>query len=77
MSEFDFGSLLSNEQKRNLLENRITQFAAEAYQNTLNRATIEAVSPESEELGKIDESLKLLEAAIKTHQTELATIPVE
>jgi uncharacterized protein (DUF342 family) len=75
MSNFDFGSLLSVEQKKNLLENRITQFAADAYQASLNSETIQKVNPESEELPKIEESLKLLEAAIKTHQKALSELP--
>lgn len=33
----DYSSLLTNEQKRNILEQRIAQFASEAYQHTLNK----------------------------------------
>ena len=32
----DFAAMLTNDQKRQLLENRIQQFAAEAYQYSLN-----------------------------------------
>lgn len=77
MSKFDFASLLTLEQKYDLVKSRISQFAAEAYQATLNRQTIEAVDSNSPELEKIDESLNLLQAAIETHQKELDALLAE
>lgn len=70
----DFGSLLSSEQKRQLLEGRIAQFASEAYQYSLNLKTAQALGSE-EQANTIEESLKLLESAIQVHQEELATLP--
>ena len=33
----DYSSLLTTDQKRSILEQRIAQFASEAYQHTLNK----------------------------------------
>ena len=71
----DFASLLSPEQKRNLLENRIQQFASEAYQYTLNLKTAEEVGTEDQVDG-IKKSIAILESAIKVHQDELAALPL-
>jgi hypothetical protein len=70
----DFASLLSPEQKRNLLENRIQQFASEAYQYTLNLKTAEEVGTEDQVDG-IKKSIAVLESAIKVHQEELKALP--
>jgi hypothetical protein len=70
----DFASLLSPEQKRNLLENRIQQFASEAYQYTLNLKTAEEVGTEDQVDG-IKKSIAVLESAIKVHQEELKVLP--
>jgi hypothetical protein len=71
----DFSSLLTTEQKRQLLEGRIAQFASEAYQYTLNLKTAEAVGTEDQIEG-IKKSIEVLESAIKVHQEELGTLPV-
>jgi len=70
----DYAALLTDEQKRNILEQRIAQFASDAYQHTLNKVTCEALGDESG-ASLADKSLKTLEAAIVTHQTELAALP--
>jgi hypothetical protein len=70
----DFASLLSPEQKRNLLENRIQQFASEAYQYTLNLKTAQDVGTE-EQIEGIKKSIDVLESAIKVHQEELKALP--
>jgi hypothetical protein len=67
----DYSSLLTNEQKKSILEQRIAQFAAEAYQHDLNKkmagnnleATIQA-----------NDALFILDNAIKIHQEELAKL---
>lgn len=70
----DYGLMLTNEQRRQLVESRIAQFAAEAYQHTLNIKTAEQLNNEQAvEAGQ--KSLETLEAAIKVHQEELANIP--
>lgn len=70
----DFASLLTADQKRQLLEGRIAQFASEAYQYDLNLKTAQALEA-TEQIEQITESLKTLEAAINVHQNELALLP--
>ena len=69
----DYASLLTNEQKRNILEQRIAQFASEAYQHTLNKE-VAGNNPEAVEAA--DEALAILDNAIKIHQEELAKLAV-
>ena len=71
----DYSSMLNNEQKRNILEQRISQFAAEAYQHELNKKAGKNVGIEDQEA--IDKNLALLESAIKTYQSELDSLPKE
>jgi hypothetical protein len=66
----DYNSLLTSERKKQILEARISQFASEAYQISLNLATAEKLG-NPEQLEKIKNSLKLLEIAITVHQEEL------
>jgi hypothetical protein len=70
----DYSSLLTLEQKRELLQNRIQQFASEAYQYTLNLKTAESMATE-EQIEEIKRSIELLDSAIKVHQEELASLP--
>lgn len=70
----DYSSLLTDAQKRQLVENRLQQFAAEAYQYSLNKKTAEEISNE-EQIESANKNLEILEAAIKVHQAELATLP--
>lgn len=74
MSTFDFGSLLTTEQKRSLIEQRISQFASEAYQHTLNKQTAKELNSE-DTLDTTNDALQILEAAIRVHQAELAKLP--
>lgn len=69
----DYEALLTPEQKQNILTQRISQFAAEAYQHTLNKTTAEAIKNE-EGIKAADEALAVLDLAIKTHQDELAKL---
>jgi hypothetical protein len=70
----DYSLLLTPEQKRSLLENRIQQFASEAYQYTLNLKTAESVGTE-DQIDGIKKSIEILESAIKVHQDELSKLP--
>lgn len=72
----DYASLLTDEQKRNILTQRVSQFAAEAYQHSLNKTTCESLNDE-EGVANADKALAILEAAIATHQAELAGLPAE
>jgi hypothetical protein len=70
----DFGALLGNDQKRQLLENRIQQFAAEAYQHSLNKKTAENLGV-ADNAKAAEDSIAILEEAIKVHQEELSKLP--
>jgi hypothetical protein len=72
----NYDALLTNEQKRNIVSQRIAQFAAEAYQYALNKKTAEKLGSE-EQIEQIDKQIELIEAAIAIHEEELATLPVE
>ena len=71
----DFGSLLTDEQKASLIQQRISQFAGEAYQHTLNKATAEKLGA-TDQAETAEKNLELLEAAIEVHQAELAKLTV-
>lgn len=64
----DYASLLTNDQKRSIVEQRIAQFASEAYQHTLNK---EVAKDNPEAVAAADEALAILDNAIKVHQEEL------
>ena len=66
----DYSALLTNDQKRNILEQRIAQFASEAYQHTLNKEV--AGNPEA--VTAADDALAILDNAIAVHQEELAKL---
>jgi hypothetical protein len=67
----DYSALLSNEQKKSILEQRISQFASEAYQHEINKK----MAAGNVELTKMaDEALEILDNAIKIHQEELAKL---
>jgi hypothetical protein len=70
----DYESLLTVNQKREILSARLAQFATEAYQISLNKKTAIQLNSE-DQIQKISESLDLLDAAIKIHQEELASLP--
>ena len=70
----DFGSLLSVEQKREILEARIASFANEGYQHELNKATAASIGNE-EGVVAAEAAMETLSAAIDAHQTELAALP--
>lgn len=67
----DYSSLLSNDQKRNILEQRIAQFASEAYQHAINK---QVAGDNVEALEAADNALAILDNAIKIHQEELAKL---
>jgi hypothetical protein len=70
----DYSTLLTEEQKRNLLQQRITQFASEAYQNDLNKQ-VAIASGNEDGVKAADDALAILETAITVHQDALAAIP--
>jgi hypothetical protein len=69
----DYNALLTSDQKRQILEARLAQFASEAYQVTLNLATAKKLGNQ-EQIDKVKSNLNLLETAIIVHQEELSTL---
>jgi hypothetical protein len=67
----DYSALLSTEQKRSILEQRIQQFATEAYQHDINK---KMAGDNSEAIKAADEALAVLDNAISIHQEELAKL---
>jgi uncharacterized membrane-anchored protein len=67
----DYSTLLTDDQKKSILEQRIAQFASEAYQHSLNK---EVAKDNAEAVQAADEALVILDNAIKVHQEELAKL---
>lgn len=67
----DYSTLLTDDQKKAILEQRIAQFASEAYQHTLNK---EIAKDNAEAVAAADEALAVLDNAITVHQDELAKL---
>jgi hypothetical protein len=67
----DYSALLTNDQKRNILEQRIAQFASEAYQHAINK---QVAGDNAEAVEAADGALAILDNAIKIHQEELAKL---
>ncbi len=70
----NYSELLTDDQKRNILQQRISQFAAEAYQHSLNKQTCASLEDEAG-VESADKSLAILEAAIAVHKAELEALP--
>jgi hypothetical protein len=69
----NFSELLSVEQRKEILESRILNFAVEAYQVSLNKQVAEA----TEDLAAVDQAasaLSTLQSAIQVYKGELDTI---
>jgi hypothetical protein len=66
----DFASLLTDEQKRGILEQRQAQFAAEAWQHSLNR-DVNLAAGNVEAVALADEALVTLESALAATADEL------
>lgn len=70
----DYSALVSDEQKKSILEARIAQFANEAFQHSLNKQVAETSNNE-EGVKAADDALAILNTAIEVHQEELAKLP--
>jgi hypothetical protein len=70
----DYNALLTDEQKRSIVQQRIYQFAAEAYQHELNKKTFESLEDEAQ-IESSNTALTNLEAVIRIHQAELDSLP--
>jgi len=69
-----YNDILSTEQKKEILNARILQFARDAYQYNLNLKAAELIAS-SDQVESIKKSLEVLEAAISVHQKELDELP--
>ena len=67
----DYASLLTNDQKKAILEQRIAQFASEAYQHDINK---KMAGDNAEAIDAANAALAVLDSAIKIHQEELAKL---
>lgn len=70
----DYSSLLSDAEKRSILEQRVKQFASEAYQHEINKA-VAAASDNADAVKAAEEALTVLDKALEVHQEELAKLP--
>ena len=70
----DYSSLLTDEQKRGILTQRLVQFASEAYQHDINKQ-VALASNNPDGAAQADEALAILDTAITVHQEELAKLP--
>jgi hypothetical protein len=70
----DYSALLTVEQKREILSQRISQFASEVYQHELNKkaATNAGIEENSD---AVEKNLTLLKSAIDTYKAELDSLP--
>ena len=70
----EYTSMLTDEQKRSILEQRLQQFALEAYQHDINKQ-VAVATDNAEGVTASDEALVILDKAIAIHQEELAKLP--
>lgn len=67
--------VLSDEEKRSILNQRLAQFASESYQHELNKTVAENTNAE-EAVTEAEKAIAVLDAAITVHESELAKLPV-
>jgi len=70
----NFNALLSDDQKRAILEQNIQQLAYQGYQHELNMKTAESLGSE-EGVTSAHEYLSQVEAALSVHQEQLSLLP--
>jgi len=73
MEMMDYGAFLTDEQRIEIVNQRIVQLAAEAYQRNLNRDAAIAVGNE-EEVAIADTALNQLRVTLNVHLMELQKI---
>jgi len=66
----DYSKYLTDDQKKKLLQDRLAQFAAEAYQHSINAQVADSLGND-EGVENATAALSILEAAIDTHEAEL------
>ncbi len=66
----DYSKFLSKEQKKSIIEQRLAQFASEAYQHEINKSVAE-IHKDQDALKYAVDSLATLKIAIELHVKEL------
>jgi hypothetical protein len=69
----DYSKYITDDQKKKLIADRLAQFAAEAYQHSIN-AQVAASLGNDEGVENAENALAILEAAIDAHEAELGSI---
>jgi predicted component of type VI protein secretion system len=72
----DYNSLLTTEQKRTLLQERLTQFAAEAYQHDINLQIATRLNDQAT-IDASTSALDTLTTVIDFHQETLNNLPAD
>ena len=70
----NFSAYLTDEQKQNIIAQRIQQFAVEGYQISINRKVAEASGDEAV-IAEIDKNIETLTSVIAAYQAELDALP--
>jgi metal-dependent amidase/aminoacylase/carboxypeptidase family protein len=70
----NFSAYLTDEQKQNIIAQRIQQFAVEGYQISINRKVAEATGDEAV-IAEIDKNIETLTSVIAAYQAELDALP--
>jgi hypothetical protein len=70
----NFSAYLTDEQKQNIIAQRIQQFAVEGFQISINRKVAEASGDEAV-LAEIDKNIETLASVIAAYQAELDALP--
>lgn len=71
---FNFGDLLTVEQKTALLEGKIQQLAVEGYQLQINRLAVEKLENADDALAMIDANIAAVVSALNAYQEELGNL---
>lgn len=69
----DYSKYITDDQKKKLIQDRLAQFAAEAYQHSINAQVAESLGND-EGVENANNALAILEAAIDAHEAELGSI---
>ncbi len=69
----DYSKYLTDDQKKKLISDRLAQFAAEAYQHSINAQVAQSLGND-EGVENAQNALAILEAAIDAHESELSTL---
>lgn len=69
----DYSKYITDDQKKKLIQDRLAQFAAEAYQHSINAEVAKSLGND-EGVENAEGAIAILEAAIDAHEAELETL---